>query len=47
MMSGPQWAITLAHVGQNWGVWTLLTEAPTYFTKALNFDLTHVSIFAV
>ncbi|KAG8329869.1 hypothetical protein J6590_077460 [Homalodisca vitripennis] len=39
LTSGPVWATTLAHVGQNWGIWTILTEIPTYFNKALNFNL--------
>lgn len=43
LTSGPVWGTTLAHVGQNWGIWTILTEIPTYFNKALNFDLSNVS----
>ncbi|PSN41741.1 hypothetical protein C0J52_16921, partial [Blattella germanica] len=26
----PMWALIIAHSGQNWGFWTLLTEMPTY-----------------
>ncbi|XP_054270084.1 putative inorganic phosphate cotransporter [Macrosteles quadrilineatus] len=37
--SGPVWAVTLAHMGQNWGVWTILTEIPTYFSEALDVNL--------
>ncbi|EFN85104.1 putative inorganic phosphate cotransporter isoform X2 [Harpegnathos saltator] len=37
--SWPMWAIILAHCGQNWGYWTLLTEMPTYMKKVLNFNI--------
>lgn len=37
------WAILVAHCGQNWGFWTLLTEIPTYMSKVLNFDIKSVS----
>ncbi|XP_075220564.1 putative inorganic phosphate cotransporter isoform X2 [Lycorma delicatula] len=33
------WAIVFAHMGQNWGMWTLLTEIPTFFNSALDFDI--------
>ncbi|KAG8229382.1 hypothetical protein J437_LFUL000903 [Ladona fulva] len=35
----PFWAVILAHCGQNWGFWTLLTEMPTYLNSVLHFDL--------
>ncbi|XP_014485432.1 PREDICTED: putative inorganic phosphate cotransporter isoform X2 [Dinoponera quadriceps] len=37
--SWPMWAIILAHCGQNWGYWTLLTEMPSYMKKVLNFNI--------
>ncbi|XP_069689794.1 putative inorganic phosphate cotransporter isoform X2 [Periplaneta americana] len=37
--SVPMWALIIAHCGQNWGFWTLLTEMPSYMDKVLNFDL--------
>uniref|UniRef100_A0A1B6F2P7 Putative inorganic phosphate cotransporter n=1 Tax=Cuerna arida TaxID=1464854 RepID=A0A1B6F2P7_9HEMI len=41
LTSGPVWAATLAHIGQNWAMWTILTEIPTYFNKALNYNLSN------
>lgn len=35
----PMWALIIAHCGQNWGFWTLLTEIPSYMNGVLNFDL--------
>ncbi|XP_067213756.1 putative inorganic phosphate cotransporter isoform X2 [Linepithema humile] len=37
--SVPMWAIIIAHCGQNWGYWTLLTEIPSYMTGVLNFKI--------
>ncbi|XP_020295891.1 putative inorganic phosphate cotransporter [Pseudomyrmex gracilis] len=37
--SAPMWAIIIAHCGQNWGYWTLLTEIPDYMTHVLHFDI--------
>ena len=39
----PVWAIIVAHFGENWGFYTLLTELPSYLKHHLKFDLTHVS----
>ncbi|CAG0900572.1 unnamed protein product, partial [Cyprideis torosa] len=39
--SWPFWAILVAHFGQNWGFYTLLTEIPTYLNNVLRVDLTH------
>ncbi|XP_013188922.1 putative inorganic phosphate cotransporter [Amyelois transitella] len=39
MTSLPFWAVIIAHCGQNWGFFTLMTEMPTYMSKVLNFDL--------
>ncbi|KDR11545.1 Putative inorganic phosphate cotransporter [Zootermopsis nevadensis] len=35
----PLWAVVIAHCGQNWGFWTLLTEMPSYMNSILKFDL--------
>lgn len=34
----PMWSLIIAHCGQNWGFWTLLTEMPTYMNNVLGFD---------
>ncbi|KOB69692.1 Sodium-dependent phosphate transporter, partial [Operophtera brumata] len=39
MTSLPFWAVIVAHCGQNWGFFTLMTEMPTYMSKVLNVDL--------
>jgi hypothetical protein len=39
----PMWAVVIAHCGQNWGFWTLLTEMPSYMNSILKFDLKSVS----
>jgi hypothetical protein len=39
----PMWAVVVAHCGQNWGFWTLLTEMPSYMNSILKFDLKSVS----
>ncbi|KAK9752809.1 Major Facilitator Superfamily [Popillia japonica] len=35
----PLWSILIAHCGQNWGFWTLMTMIPTYMKGVLNFDI--------
>nr|XP_050846218.1 putative inorganic phosphate cotransporter isoform X1 [Vespula vulgaris] len=37
--STPMWALIIAHCGQSWGYWTLLTEMPTYLNSVLGFDI--------
>ncbi|XP_053609910.1 putative inorganic phosphate cotransporter [Plodia interpunctella] len=39
MTSLPFWAVIIAHCGQNWGFFTLMTEMPTYMSKVLNMEL--------
>ncbi|XP_042238110.1 sialin-like isoform X2 [Homarus americanus] len=39
--SMPFWAVFVAHIAQNWGFYTLLTELPTYMKNILHFDLAH------
>ncbi|XP_049873027.1 putative inorganic phosphate cotransporter [Pectinophora gossypiella] len=36
----PFWAVIVAHCGQNWGFFTLMTEMPTYMAKVLGMHLT-------
>ena len=33
------WALIIAHCGQNWGFYTLLTEIPTYLDNIQHFSL--------
>lgn len=40
----PLWSILIAHCGQNWGFWTLMTMIPTYMKGVLNFDIAAVSL---
>jgi hypothetical protein len=37
------WAVVIAHYGQNWGFWTLLTEMASCMNSILKFDLKAVS----
>ena len=41
----PMWALIIAHSGQNWGFYTLLTEMPSYMNSILKFDLQDVSSY--
>lgn len=43
--SVPMWAIIIAHCGQNWGYWMLLTEIPSYLNGVLKFDIQKVQQF--
>jgi hypothetical protein len=43
LTSMPMWAVVVAHCGQNWGFFTLLTEMPSYMNSILKFDLKSVS----
>jgi len=38
----PVWAIIVAHVTENWGWYTLLTQLPTYLKTVLDFNLQEV-----
>lgn len=40
------WAIMVAHIGQNWGFYVLLTELPTYMKTVLHFDLKSNSLLS-
>ena len=37
--SGPVWALLVAHVAQNYGLYTFLTELPTYMSSVLHFNI--------
>lgn len=43
MTSLPFYAILLAHMGQNYGYETLMTELPTYMKQVLRFSIKEVS----
>lgn len=43
--SMPFIAVLIAHSGQNWGFWTLLTEIPTYMSNIMKYDIQDVSNF--
>ncbi|CAB3221219.1 unnamed protein product [Arctia plantaginis] len=46
LTSLPFWAIIVAHCGQNWGFYTLMTEMPTYMAKVLNVNLKNNGILS-
>ncbi|XP_052131914.1 putative inorganic phosphate cotransporter [Frankliniella occidentalis] len=39
LKSMPFWAILMAHIGQNYGYETLMTELPTFMKQVLHFDI--------
>ncbi|CAG7816241.1 unnamed protein product [Allacma fusca] len=39
LTSVPVWAILIAHVGEDYGLYTLLTELPTYMKTVLHFNI--------
>lgn len=44
--SVPVWAIIIAHMAENWGWYTLLTQLPTYLKKILHFSLQEASFIS-
>ena len=46
MTSLPFWAVIVAHCGQNWGFFTLMTEMPTYMANVLNVNLKNNGILS-
>jgi len=44
--SMPFWAIFVAHIGQCWGFYVLLTDLPTYMKTVLHFDLKSNSLLS-
>lgn len=45
LTSMPVLAILVAQTAQGWGLYTLLTELPTYMKTILHFDIKAVSTF--
>lgn len=45
LKSAPFWAILVAHMGQNYGYETLMTELPTFMKQVLHFNIKAVSIY--
>ena len=43
LTSVPFIAILVAHCGQNWGFWTLLTEIPSYMNDIMKYKISDVS----
>ena len=43
LTSLPMLAVLIAHCGNNWGYFTLLTEMPSFMNSILKFDLKSVS----
>jgi ACS family sodium-dependent inorganic phosphate cotransporter-like MFS transporter 5 len=44
LTSWPVFAILVAQTGHGWGLYTLLTELPTYMKTVLHFDIKNVQI---
>jgi hypothetical protein len=42
----PVYAIMVANICSDWGLYTLLTNIPTYMKEVLNFDLAEVSQYS-
>ncbi|CAK1579837.1 unnamed protein product [Parnassius mnemosyne] len=42
----PFWAAVVAHCGQNWGFFTLMTEMPTYMAKVLGVDIKQNGVYS-
>ena len=42
LLSVPVWALIITHAGHNWGMYTLLTEMPTYLSNIHHFNITSV-----
>ncbi|XP_019869409.2 putative inorganic phosphate cotransporter isoform X2 [Aethina tumida] len=46
LTSLPVWAVLVAHCGQNWGFWTLITEIPSYMGHVMKFDIKSNSLLS-
>ncbi|KAG0717620.1 putative inorganic phosphate cotransporter [Chionoecetes opilio] len=44
--SMPFWAVFVAHIAQNWGFYTLLTELPTFMKNILHFNIANNSFMS-
>lgn len=47
MTSGPVWALIIANFCTDWGLYTYLTNIPTFYREVLNFDIQSVSIILI
>lgn len=45
--SGPVWAIIIGNFCTDWGLYTFLTNIPTFYKEVLNFDITSVSFILI
>lgn len=41
------WTLIIAHLGQNWGFWILVTNMPTYLNYILKFNIKSVRFLGV
>ena len=41
--SGPLWALTIAEIGHDYGLYTMVTDLPKYMSDVMHFDITSVS----
>jgi len=46
LTSGPVWGLIFAHIAQNYGFYTLLTELPSYMANVLHFNITDNSFIS-
>ena len=44
--SMPFWAVLVAHTGQNWGFYTMLTQLPSYMKHVLRLNIKQVKHFS-
>lgn len=45
--SGPVWALIIGNFCTDWGLYTFLTNIPTFYKEVLNFDITSVSFILI
>ncbi|KAF2887772.1 hypothetical protein ILUMI_18401, partial [Ignelater luminosus] len=46
LTSAPVWAVVVAHVSENWGFYTLLTQLPKFMKDILHFELGKTGIMS-
>jgi hypothetical protein len=44
LKSLPVWAIVCAHFAENWGIYTMLTELPTFLSDVMNYKIEKVNL---
>lgn len=37
------WAVVIAHSAENWGIYTMLTEMPTFLSEIMEFKMDKVT----